>query len=238
MKFCVPTRAWSIDYVDPRNSNTQYLSTVGITGVLTYNKRLYLQYTASGSPTNSYASFGFVSTVATTFTDITSADSYYSVQLAELRRSYADLYDKSYTMKLRSKFYDFSAAFNRKKLKRIYLLVQNNDGIQANEVEDIELYVTVEADGAEVLDPNYGSVQIIGGVATWVVTAVPNFLFEVGTQVGEWVMGTDVIGTIPIQSNYINIRGKCRRIRLTVEHTDPVPCEVVAAGFQFRLKKP
>ena len=239
LKFCVPTRAWSIDYVDVTNSTTQFAGTCGMTGVFVDGKRLFMQYTRSGRSIDDVsAPVYYASTIAVTFTNITTQYTDPTSLGYGYRRSYADLYGTSYTMKLRSKFYDFNAAFNRKKLKRIYLLVKNNEGTAANQVEDINLYVTVEADGAEVLDPNYGSVQIIGGVATWVVSSTPNFLFEVGVQMGEWDIGIDVIGTIPIQANYLNIRGKCRRTRLTIEHTDPVPCEVVAAGFQFRLKKP
>lgn len=236
LKYCVPTKAWGIDYVDPRNTNTMDSTKCGVAGIFVSGKRLFTLFTATGSPAGSGTLYS-VATIATMYVNI-SEDVSLPAYLQADRLSFTDLYDKSYTMKVRTKFYDFSASFNKKKLKRIYILVKTNEGVTAANVEDIRLAVTVEADSQAVLDPNVGTVVTVGTVSTWVVTPTFNFNFEIGTQLGDWVLATDALGAYPIACEYLNIRGKCRRIRLTVEHSDPVPAEIVATGFQFRLKKP
>lgn len=217
-KFYTRTRSWARDLISPSKSTDTNTARVGVLGFVMHEDRLYTMFSTEKTG------------VIARRTDI--GYTYDGIGV------YSDLNGSVYTMKARTKFFDFSASFNRKKLKRIYLLAKTNDGESSASVRDIDLYVTVEADGAEILDPSVGSVQIVGGYATWVVNSVPNFTFQLGTELGQWVLSVDPIGTIPISCEYVNIRGKARRIRLTIEHSEAVPCEIVSAGFQFRLKKP
>ncbi len=220
MKYHVPTRTWSTETIDGRGSTAIYNAYTGVQGAVVVNKHLYILYTSAGQPLDvGAAPYYYISNLSVHFEGID---------------VYSDLYTKPYTMKVRTKFFDFNASFNRKKLKRLYLLVSTND----DAAENIRLAVTVEADSQAILDPNVGSVSIVGGVATWIVTPTFNFDFDLGTLLGDWVLAVDALGAYPIACEYLNIRGKCRRIRLTVEHSDPSPAEVIAAGFQFRLKQP
>jgi hypothetical protein len=232
-KYNSQMRTWATDTIQTIKDNEGGFDFVrtGMMGAFTHLGRLiclFGTYLSTGSP--SYIP-KYRSVVAQTYPNI---------------NVYKDMFDHVYTMLVRTKFFDFSASFNIKKLKRLYLLTKTNEGTTAGNVQNIDLAVTVEADGSAVLDPEVGTVQNVFGTAVWTMTLVPNFHFYYGIEigappVGNWLMADPtygMIGTQPIAEAKSLIRGKCLRVRLTVNHTQAVPCEIVAAGFEFRLKKP
>lgn len=137
-----------------------------------------------------------------------------------------------YDMIIESKYFDLSASFNYKKLKKLYVLSR---GYQTHAVE---LYVTVMSDSATVLSPDAGSVQIVDGYATWVTESTPNMIFETGTVLGTWELGSTPLGDIQLVVNKAGIQGKARRTKIKFRHSSDNLCEVYGYGFEFRLAKP
>lgn len=147
----------------------------------------------------------------------------------------------AYTMKLRTKYFDLSYAFNFKKLRKLYVLAR----LQGS---TINLGVVVQADTAVILDAEEGSVYVnpVTGAVSWQINTVPNFIFYSGTSpqaslaspIGSWISGLTTLGEITLAILKTNIRAKCRRVRLTLEHSDASPCEIYGFGLEFRAKKP
>lgn len=140
----------------------------------------------------------------------------------------------AYTMRLRTKYFDLSQAFNYKKLRKLYIIARLQN-------EDIKLYTTVQADSAIILDPESGTVDLdpITHKVTWVTTTTPNFVFYAGTYLyTNFVSGANPLGDNTLSVLKTNIRAKCRRVRLEFEHTDGTPCELYGFGLEFRSKKP
>lgn len=140
----------------------------------------------------------------------------------------------AYTMKLRTKYFDLSYAFNFKKLRKIHVLahVQNYP---------IDLAVKIEADSTIILDPEVGSVVVdaVTGAVTWTLTSVPNFIFDAGTYPATaWELGSTPLGDIQLAVIKTNIRAKCRRVRVTFQHSEGSPCEIYGFGLEFRAKRP
>lgn len=140
----------------------------------------------------------------------------------------------AYTMKIRTKYFDLSQAFNFKKLRKLYIIARLQE-------EDINLYTTVQADSAVILDPESGTAVVdpITHAVTWVTTTTPNFIFYAGTYLyTNFVSGTNPLGDNTLSVLKTNIRAKCRRVRLEFEHIDGTPCEIYGFGLEFRSKKP
>lgn len=140
----------------------------------------------------------------------------------------------AYTMRLQTKYFDLSQAFNYKKLRKLYVIARLQQ-------EDILLAITVQADSAVVLDPDVGvaTVDPITHVVTWTATTTPNFNFYAGTYLyTNFALGTNPLGDNELSVLKSNIRAKCRRVRLEFEHFDGTPCEIYGFGLEFRSKKP
>lgn len=138
-----------------------------------------------------------------------------------------------YTLRVTSKYHDLSATFNQKKLKRLYVLAR------ANLNSAVKYNVRVYADSQIVLTPDVGEAYVdTDGYTKWRVTTTPNMSFYAGTVFGSWVIGKAAFGSMEIAVGRANIRGKCRRVRISFEHAENVPCELFGYGMEFRLKKP
>jgi hypothetical protein len=137
-----------------------------------------------------------------------------------------------YDMIIESKYFDLSSTFNYKKLKKLYVLSRGYTD------HSVDLYVTVMADSTVVLNPDAGSVQIVDGYATWVTETTPNMVFETGSVLGSWDLGTTPLGDIQLAVNKAGIRGKARRAKIRIRHSENNSCEVYGYGFEFRLAKP
>jgi len=140
----------------------------------------------------------------------------------------------AYTMRLRTKYFDLSQAFNFKKLRKLYIIARLQN-------EDINLLVKVQADSAVILDPESGTAVVdpITHTVTWVTTTTPNFVFYAGTYLyTNFAVGANPLGDNTLSVLKTNIRAKCRRVRLEFEHTDGTPCELYGFGMEFRSKKP
>lgn len=162
------------------------------------------------------------------------------VLMGEDKTVYTDL-GVAYTMKLTTKYFDLSLAFNFKKLRKLFVLARI-------EGSDINLGVIVQADTPVILNAEQGSVSVnpVTGAVSWVINTVPNFIFNSGTSpqaslgspIGDWILGITALGEIQLAVLESNVRAKCRRVRLTIEHSDASPCEIYGFGLQFRAKKP
>lgn len=146
------------------------------------------------------------------------------------RSLYADA-GEVYEAIMESKFLDLSASFNQKKLKRLYVLARH---FAAN----VDLQVKVQADSEIILNPEDGEAVIENGYVAWKVVPTPNMHFYTGTVVGSWVVGKTPLGDIQISVQKASIRGRCRRVKVTFTHEDPVPCEIFGFGLEFKEKKP
>lgn len=140
-----------------------------------------------------------------------------------------------YTMKATTKYFNFSAGYNFKKLKRFYVMAKHFNSTT-------NLYVTIQADAQVVLTPDDGeastALTVNGDTTTWTVTTSPNMKDYVGTVVGSWIVGSSALGDFPTSVSKTGVRGKARRISVTIEHSDTEPCEVYGFGFEFREKRP
>jgi hypothetical protein len=147
--------------------------------------------------------------------------------------------NEAYNMTAEAKYYDLSATFNWKKLKRIYVLAKHFG-------TDTNLGVTVQSDSNIVLTPDKGKAVVLTDTSPtppytrveWVVSTEPNFHFYAGTAVGAWIVGQSVIGDAQISVQKASIMGKCRRVKVKITHNEPVPCEIFGFGLEFRLKRP
>jgi hypothetical protein len=140
----------------------------------------------------------------------------------------------AYTMKLRTKYFDLSQAFNFKKLRQLFIIARLQD-------DDVALSVTVQADSDVILTPDSGyiSVDPLTGATTWVTTSTPNFNFYAGTILyTNFVTGLHPLGENTLAVLKTSIRAKCRRVRLEFKHTDGSECEIYGFGLEFRSKKP
>lgn len=154
---------------------------------------------------------------------------------AKLYRQDRDVYmdaGVSYDMKIESKFYDLSASFNNKKLKRIYMLAKHFPKY------DVDVYATVKADSAIVLIPEEG-VIVTNDPNGWYWHMQPkaNFEFLRGTTFGSWVIGETPFGDTELSVQRASIRGKCRRVKVTVRIPSSTPAELYGFGLEFKLKK-
>lgn len=148
-----------------------------------------------------------------------------------------------YTMRLRTKYFDLSQAFNYKKLRQLFIITRLQD-------TNVELAVTLQADSSIILNPDVGTIAVSPtGAVTWTTSTVPNFTFLAGTFpqnvfeappaiVGNWIAGINPLGEQTLSVLKTTIRAKCRRVRLEFEHSDPSECEVYGFGLEFRSKKP
>lgn len=136
-----------------------------------------------------------------------------------------------YSMVVDSKYLDLSASFNLKKLKRLYVLARHYD-------QTVDIYVTVKADSALALTPDKGWVEIVNGWVEWKTSTEPNMHFYSGTLLGTWILGKAPLGEIEISVQKASIRGRCRRVKVTFEHKQDLPCEIYGFGLEFKEKKP
>jgi hypothetical protein len=137
-----------------------------------------------------------------------------------------------YTMELDSKMYDLGYSFNFKKMRRMYILARH---FKTN----TNLYVRVYADSAVILTPEDGKAVVLndGADTQWQVTTEPNIHFYAGTIVGSWVLGKNPLGDIQISVQKASIQGKCRRVKVNIQHKENAPCEIFGVGFEHKLKK-
>lgn len=139
-----------------------------------------------------------------------------------------------YDMIVETKLHDLSASFNNKKLRRLYLIGKHSP------VGDVNLKVKVYADAAVVLTPENGDyITDSNGYISWQPKALtPNFHYYTGTTIGTWIMGTSPLGNPDLSVQRASVSGKCRRVKINVTHSDPIPCELFGFGIEFKLKKP
>lgn len=141
--------------------------------------------------------------------------------------------NESYSMKIESKMLDLSASFNYKRLKKLYVLAQHyND-------HHVDFFTTVYADANYAFTPEHRE-AVVGedGYVRWDITVEPNMHFYSATQLGVWELGKSILGDAQISVQKASIRGKCRRVKVTFVHSQPVECEIYGFGLEFRLNKP
>jgi hypothetical protein len=51
-------------------------------------------------------------------------------------------------------------------------------------------------------------------------------------------MGESVFGDSNIFINEAQVRGKCRRVRISFTHSQDTPCEIYGYGIEFKYKTP
>lgn len=141
---------------------------------------------------------------------------------------------ETYRMYIESKFLDFSASFNLKRVRRLYIMAKNYTHW------NVGLKVTVQADAAIVLTPEVGKAVVNPEThyVEWVSVVEPNVTFDVGTTLGMWEMGHSRFGDTPLSVHRSNIRGKARRVKVAFEEESPNVCEIYGFGIEFKLKKP
>lgn len=139
---------------------------------------------------------------------------------------------EAYEMKLETKNFDLSAAFNMKKVKRLFVLAQHYDEYTVN------LYTRVYADSRMILNPTTGQALDNGNGYEWVTTTSPNMKYYNTTQFGDWVLGESVFGDASVSVQEATVRGKCRRVKVSFTHNEPTACEIFGFGLEYKMKKP
>jgi hypothetical protein len=138
-----------------------------------------------------------------------------------------------YNLLIETKLHDLSATFNYKKLKRLFVVARSYKNYNA------DMYLTVYADSAIVLNPESGHAEVMpDGSVVWVDTTAPNFHFVSGTELGVWVMGESTLGEALLSVQKAAVRGKCRRVRMRFKAGNGLPFELFGIGLEFKLKKP
>ena len=137
----------------------------------------------------------------------------------------------TYNMEIESKFFDLSASFNNKSLKRLYILAKHYKTYSVN------LFVTVKADSSIALSPDTGKVVKDPNGWYWETTTEPNFDFNSGTIFGTWLLGESMFGDVELSVQKTAIRGKCRRVKIIISVPSSTPSEIYGFAFQFKLKK-
>lgn len=139
---------------------------------------------------------------------------------------------EAFTMSLESKYFDLDASFNYKKLKRVYFLAHSY------REHDVNYGVTIIADGQVVLSPTVTTFPIVNGVVQQVDTTTPNLNFYGGTNFGTWLLSYSPFGDVNVQAKVMHVHGKARRVKIKFTHSDPVACELLGFGLEFKMKKP
>lgn len=139
---------------------------------------------------------------------------------------------ESYIMVIDSKMYDLGAAFNNKKLRRMYLIARHVR-------TDTNLYVKVMADSHIIISPETGQAVVInGGEDTiWQTTTQPNLHYYAGTFLNAWILGLNPLGDIQLSVQRLALQGKCRRVKTTIWHMEDRQCEIYGFGIEFKMKK-
>lgn len=139
---------------------------------------------------------------------------------------------EAYIMAVESKMLDQSATFNYKKLKKLHILSK----LYANHKS--KFYVTIYADSVIALTPTEGHAEIVNGNVLWVATTAPNVQFPSGSSPDStWLLGDSLLGDVQLMDYKTSVRGKCRRMKIRIEHLDPDVCELYGFGLEFKLKK-
>lgn len=141
--------------------------------------------------------------------------------------------DDGYVYKDRYVFkeYDFNEPYNPKKLKELQILLA--------QTANTKLSIWVYADGAAIISPDnsYASVNELGNVV-WNDSTIPNIHIETGTVLGSWIMGKSTFGNTESGVQKMKLAGKCRKVRIEIEHAEATPNTVLGLGFIFKSKKP
>lgn len=137
---------------------------------------------------------------------------------------------EAYDLIVDSRYLSLSETFNKKKLRRVYVLVSNRTNAL--------LKVRVYADNEMVLNPESGEVIIDADGARWEVSSAPNMEFYAGSVFGQWVIGKSPFGIGSISEQRASVRGKCKRAKVSFTHSDPTPCEIIGFGLEFSLNRP
>lgn len=136
-----------------------------------------------------------------------------------------------YTDSFELKSFDFGEPYNPKKLKEIQVLMEQ----QATRVSGI---LRVYADSALVLDPDDSFASVVDGIVVWNVVTTPNLTIDSGTVFGSWLLGTSPFGGLDSILEKLRLYGKCRRVRVTYEHTAAESNRFLGCAFIFKTKKP
>jgi hypothetical protein len=157
-----------------------------------------------------------------------------SATTAQLLRHDTDSFSDNgfvYTDKYVFKDYDFGEPYNPKKLKEMQILL--------GQLARTKLSVYVYADGAAIIDPDssYASINSIGEVV-WNDESTPNITIDAGTTLGSWSLGNSSFGHIDSTIHKMILSGKCRKVRLEIEHTEALPNSILGVGFIFKSRKP
>jgi hypothetical protein len=141
--------------------------------------------------------------------------------------------DAGYVFKAEAmtKAYNFSQAFNPKKLKELQTLVGNNG-------ETTNASVFVYADHALVLGTDQSHAVVEDGVVKWKTVIEPNIKIRSGTVFGSWILGESPWGSVESVVAKLRITGKCRTAKLRVTHEESKPFMVLGLAFIFKTKKP
>lgn len=141
-------------------------------------------------------------------------------------------YEDVYNAKFESRDITFAQPYHRKKLKRLYLTAERKT--------NINFYVSVFADGEQILEPFGGHAVVENGEVVWKVKNAQDGIEDqpIGTRFGEWEFGRSPFGDGGITFHKLPISGKCRKARLLIEHKDAKPFKLINFGFLFKMKKP
>ena len=137
-----------------------------------------------------------------------------------------------YMDKIETKMFDFGEPYNPKKLKEIQLLMRHFD-------VRVHTSVFVYADAALVVDPDSSHARVNDdGEVEWVIENDPNLVLEPGTVFGQWELGTSPFGDIDSDVHELGVIGRCRRMKVVLEHKEATPNQLLGFGSIFKLKRP
>jgi len=138
--------------------------------------------------------------------------------------------DEVFVARIASKQFDLGLPYHQKRLRYLYLLTRNN-ALQVN------LKVTVRADGAAVLTPDISHAVVQNGQVVWIDGTAPNVTYNVGTILGQWVLGEDPLGIVELLFKRVRVMGKCRRVQVDIVHDEDAPCEIFGFGIEFKPRR-
>ena len=223
LKYSPATKAWGFDTLNPTNPYIPDVQFAGITGMFVNGDTLYTVNSMLGYIGASYSAANLLTSYSAT-EDNTAVSNYY------------DMYDQKIVSTIETKFFDLSAAYNFKKLKRLYILMKHFD-------TETDLYVTITADANVALTPDTSAptyTTLPSGQIVWQVTTTSEANVK---DISSMLLGTgsldqSILGEFPVSSYKVSVRAKARRIGLKFVHEGISPMEVYGFGLEFREKRP
>lgn len=140
--------------------------------------------------------------------------------------------DYTYDNYFETRNFNFGQPYHPKKLRELQVLVNPNN-------QQMVSTVIIYADEAAVIgtEDSFASVDANGNVI-WNTSFEPNFMNQVGTTLGNWILGESAFGDTNYALQKLNLTGKCHRTRMRWFNQTPNENHFIGLAYVFKVRKP